>query len=204
MSYYYDSLSKTTPTQLGCKITEIMRDNKKSHQELIILCIGSDRSTGDSLGPIIGYKLKKTSMSGYYVYGDLEHPVHAGNLSAYIAHIKKSFYNPYIIAIDASLGRKDHVGLITLGTGPVRPGMGVKKKLPEVGDLHITGIVNTSTNTNHLVLQTTRLSTIMQLADTIFLALNHTLILEYDSNDDFYKLQSPEKLYLQNLTSLYC
>lgn len=201
MSYYYDSFSKTTPTQLGCKITEIMRDNKKAHQELVVLCIGSDRSTGDSLGPIIGYKLKKTSMCGYYVFGDLERPVHAGNLSDYITHIKRTFYNPYIIAIDASLGRKDHVGLITLGIGPVRPGIGVKKRLPEVGDLHITGIVNVSTDTNHLVLQTTRLSTIMQLADTIFSALNHTLILNYASNGDSYKLQSPEKLYLQSLTS---
>jgi len=40
----------------------------------------------------------------------------------------QAFINPYIIAIDASLGRKDHVGLITLGTGPLRPGLGVNKK----------------------------------------------------------------------------
>ena len=33
---------------------------------------------------------------------------------------------------------------MTLGSGPLKPGLGVKKKLPEVGDLHITGIVNSS------------------------------------------------------------
>ncbi|MDI3312245.1 MAG: DUF1256 domain-containing protein [Thermoanaerobacterium sp.] len=26
--------------------------------EFVIVCIGTDRSTGDSLGPIVGYKLK--------------------------------------------------------------------------------------------------------------------------------------------------
>ena len=67
----------------------------------------------------------------------------------------------------SELGRKDHVGLITLGTGPLRPGLGVKKKLPEVGDIHITGIVNESSNENHSTLQTTRLYVIMQIADVI-------------------------------------
>lgn len=63
----------------------------------------------------------------FYVYGDLTHPVHAANLARYMECINQTFINPYIIAIDASLGRKDHVGLITLGTGPLRPGLGVKK-----------------------------------------------------------------------------
>ena len=27
------------------------------HDELVILCIGTDRSTGDCLGPLIGHKL---------------------------------------------------------------------------------------------------------------------------------------------------
>ena len=70
-------------------------------------------------------------------------------------------------AVDASLGRRDHVGLITLGAGPLRPGLGVKKKLPEVGNVHITGIVNESSNESHSTLQTTRLCVIMQIADVI-------------------------------------
>ena len=130
-------------------------------------CVGSDRSTGDSLGPIVGYKLKKHMQCNFYVYGDLTHPVHAANLSKYIECINQTFINPYIIAVDASLGRRDHVGLITLGAGPLRPGLGVKKKLPEVGNVHITGIVNESSNESHSTLQTTRLCVIMQIADVI-------------------------------------
>ena len=67
-------------------------------------------------------------------------------------------------------------GFITIGTGPLKPGLGVKKKLPEVGDIHITGIVNNSGATDHVLLQTTRLSMIMTLADTITAALVQTFL----------------------------
>ena len=78
--------------------------------------------------------------------------------------------------LDASLGKKEHIGFITIGTGPLKPGLGVKKKLPEVGDIHITGIVNNSGATDHVLLQTTRLSMIMTLADTITAALVQTFL----------------------------
>ena len=132
MRYYYDSTSNDAALLLSEKLKYIIKTSKDSNQETIILCVGSDRSTGDSLGPIIGYKLKKSMQCDFYVYGDLTHPVHAANLAKYMECINQTFINPYIIAIDASLGRKDHVGLITLGTGPLRPGLGVKKKLPEL------------------------------------------------------------------------
>ena len=125
---------------------------------------------------------------------DLTHPVHAANLSKYIECINQTFINPYIIAVDASLGRKDHVGLITLGAGPLRPGLGVKKKLPEVGDIHITGIVNSSREMEFSTLQTTRLSIIFQIADAIVLALR-------TFNDDYYIQQVPALSYLLSQTS---
>ena len=47
---------------------------------VVFVCIGTDRSTGDSLGPLIGYKIANLRYKGVYVYGNLEHPVHAKNL----------------------------------------------------------------------------------------------------------------------------
>ena len=41
------------------------------------------------------------------------------------------------------------------------------KQLPSVGHIHITGIVNVSGVLEQLTLQTTRLSTVVFLADTI-------------------------------------
>ena len=38
--------------------------------QIIVLCIGTDRSTGDSLGPLVGEKLKKTCRHAH-VFGNL-------------------------------------------------------------------------------------------------------------------------------------
>ena len=127
MNYYFDSSSEKAALLLSIRLKSIINTKKKPNQEIIILCIGSDRSTGDSLGPLIGYKLKKAPQCGFYIYGDLMHPVHAGNLQLYIDKINDTFVDPFIIAIDASLGREEHIGLITLGEGPLKPGLGVKK-----------------------------------------------------------------------------
>ncbi len=68
---------------------------------------------------------------------------------------------------DASLGQKKHLGYVTIADGALYPGAGAQKELPPVGDIHITGIVNISGVLEQLTLQTTRLSTVISLADTI-------------------------------------
>ena len=95
------------------------------------MCIGSDRSTGDSLGPLVGYKLSKFTFENVHVYGCLQSPIHAANLSAAIDKIRRQHSRPFIIALDASLGKKEHIGFITIGTGPLKPGLGVKKSCPK-------------------------------------------------------------------------
>lgn len=179
---------------MGKMLCDIVSKNILPHQEIIILCIGSDRSTGDSLGPLIGHQFRDYISPGMYLIGDLNQPVHAANLNYCLKTISKTFDNPYIIAIDASLGKEDHVGYMTLATGPLKPGLGVKKKLPEVGDIHITGIVNSSRDMEFSTLQTTRLSIIFQIADAIVLALR-------TFNDDYYIQQEPALSYLLRQTS---
>lgn len=144
-----------------------MLDHKLIYETIIVLCIGTDRVTGDSLGPLVGYKLSKSRLQNVKVYGTLENPVHALNLADTTKEIYNKYSNPFIIAIDASLGNSNHLGYITLGKGPLTPGSGVKKTLLPVGDIFITGIVNVSGVLDNLVLQTTRLDTVMTLADCI-------------------------------------
>ena len=149
----------------------------KQYKSLVFLCIGTDRSTGDSLGPLIGYKIK-SSLSKYsntYVFGTLDDPVHAKNLEETISHIKSSCESPFIIAIDACLGSVDRIGCINIGLGPLKPGTGVNKQLPSIGDLHITGIVNIGGYMQYMVLQSTRLSLVMKMADTISDAITFSL-----------------------------
>ncbi|MDQ0228148.1 spore protease YyaC [Metabacillus niabensis] len=133
---------------------------------IIIVCIGTDRSTGDSLGPLIGFKLKE-ELEHFHIYGTLEEPVHAVNLEETLTFINEKHHNPFIIAIDACLGRLKSVGYIQVAKGSLKPGAGVNKELPAVGDMHITGIVNVSGFMEFFVLQNTRLHLVMSMADII-------------------------------------
>lgn len=169
--YYFDSEKKHTTALFKNQLLGLLSECNIANREIVILCIGSDRSTGDSLGPLIGHKLSKYKIPGVSIYGTLNAPVHAANLTDKIRQIKSAHHFPFIIAIDASLGTMEHVGYITVGRGPLRPGLGVNKELPSVGDIHITGIVNFSGMMESLLLQTTRLSKVMFLADMITMGL---------------------------------
>ncbi|WP_042464249.1 spore protease YyaC [Neobacillus dielmonensis] len=134
---------------------------------IVFICIGTDRSTGDSLGPLVGTLLEEKGLKQFSVYGTLDDPIHAVNLAEKLTEIQTKHIDPYIIGIDACLGRIKNVGMIQLGAGPVKPGAGVNKELPAVGELHITGIVNVSGFMEFFVLQNTRLNLVMRMAKTI-------------------------------------
>lgn len=134
---------------------------------IVVVCIGTDRSTGDSLGPLVGSFLEEKRLPSFHIYGTLDDPIHAVNLEEKLKDIKDKHFHPFIIAIDACLGRFKSVGVIQVCDGPVKPGAGVNKELPEVGDMHITGIVNVSGFMEFFVLQNTRLSLVVKMAKTI-------------------------------------
>lgn len=143
--------------------------------QLVIICIGTDRATGDSLGPLVGYKLADMHFKNVTVLGTLDTPVHAKNLQETMELVKEIHPHALILAIDACLGTMENVGSVCIGSGGIKPGAGVKKDLPSVGDFHITGIVNFSSLMNMVVLQNTRLSTVMRMADAITSSLRHSL-----------------------------
>lgn len=146
---------------------QILKLNYRPNRELIILCIGTDRSTGDSLGPLTGTLLRKLTPFPATIIGNIDNPVHATNLEEIIELIFEKYKNPFIIAVDAGLGKQSSVGYIDVKKGPLQPGTGVNKKLPEIGDMHITGLVNVGGYMEYLVLQSTRLSIVMKMAEVI-------------------------------------
>lgn len=165
--YYFNTKDRYSVYDFSKKLQEMIRKINIQNRPIVFLCIGSDRATGDCLGPIVGYKLAKLQQENIALYGTLDHPVHAKNLNETIQQIDCLHQNPLIIAIDASLGKTSHIGYITLGEGSLLPGAGVDKELPPVGDIFITGIVNFSGMLDHMLLQTTRLNVVMILADFI-------------------------------------
>lgn len=146
---------------------KILRQNYYLSDPLVILCIGTDRSTGDSLGPLVGSRLKTLSSPSLKVYGTLENPVHAVNLEETTKKIHLELKEPFIVAVDACLGKSESIGYISIKSGPLQPGTGVNKSLPAVGNLHVVGVVNVGGFMEYLVLQNTRLNLVMQMAELI-------------------------------------
>lgn len=157
---------------LSEEILSILKENRP----IILLCIGTDRSTGDSLGPLVGDKLNFLIRDHIFIYGNLKSPIHAKNLSDTMDKIRSTYKNPYIIAIDACLGNIQNVGKIIIENKPVMPGSAMNKDLPPVGDLSITGVVNISGSLEFMVLQNTRLYLVMHLADIISKGVYHSII----------------------------
>ena len=151
--------------KLETRLSDLFSSTRK--RPTVILCIGTDRSTGDALGPLIGTHLSRLDLPELNIYGTLDEPVHATNLHKNIQLIQQSFFNPFIIAIDACLGSMNSIGCIVLTDGPLKPGAGVHKKLPEVGEANITGIVNVSGFMEYMILQNTRLSLVWRMSENI-------------------------------------
>jgi len=171
-----DSMSRDCTFKLRDVISQYIFPITKCVRPIVVLCIGTDRSTGDSLGPLVGNKLKFLVRNKVHIYGTLECPVHAKNLRETIDEINYSYTNPYIIAIDASLGSLQNIGKIIVEEKPLSPGAAMNKDLPKVGDLSITGVVNISGAFEFMVLQNTRLYTVMMLADAISKGLYHSIL----------------------------
>lgn len=177
LQFSIESFKPNASYLLSNEITTLVKNvsgnkNISNNPEVVVLCVGTDRSTGDCLGPLVGHRLSKNySMMNIHVFGTLNEPVHAKNLDEKMNFIFNNIRNPFIIAIDASLGKMENIGKINLYNGPLFPGAGVNKNLQPVGDISITGIVNMSGFMEYIVLQNTRLSLVMEMAEIISLSL---------------------------------
>ncbi len=167
ITIYYDIKKAESHLAFQHQIARLASETIENRTPILLVCIGSDRATGDSLGPLVGYKLKRAKIPHINILGTLEHPVHAGNLPQISEIIRQDFSHSFVIAIDASLGKKSHVGRVTFQRTSIKPGIGVGKDLPDIGDASITGIVNVSNSSSSQKLQSTRLHTVMDMADFI-------------------------------------
>lgn len=134
-------------------------------------CIGTDRSTGDALGPLVGQRLLKLGFDPEGVVGTLETPLHALNLASRMRPLIDHPARPLVVAVDAALGSTASVGSVVLRRGGLRPGQGVGKDLPAVGELSLTATVNVQAGALDMqILQSTRLFLVQELAEMIGVA----------------------------------
>ncbi len=139
---------------------------------VVFACVGTDRSTGDALGPLVGERLRSLGCPVEDVLGTLADPLHALNLERRVNALLDAAPEARVIAVDAALGREADVGTLNVRGGGIRPGLGVGKELDEVGHIAVTATVNVSgTDMDAQVLQSTRLFLVQRLAQSIGLGL---------------------------------
>lgn len=145
--------------------------NKIIDKNTVIVCIGTNKIVGDSLGPVVGTLLKRNNFS-HPVYGTLENPIHALNLEESLKNITSKHPYSNLLAIDAAVGCARNIGNIRVRRGSIYPGKGAGKKLPSVGNCSIVGIVEEFDKTH---LQNVSLDFVMELAELI----SSSIVLSY-------------------------
>lgn len=151
----------------------------KKFEDIVVICIGTDPSTGDSLGPLVGTLLRRRRKIKRIarILGWLEYPVHVKNMDFILRTVQEE--KNLIIAVDAAIGKEESIGKIHMYEGCLYPGSGVGKEMREIGDISICGIVNSSIDKmddlNQMVLQNTRLSLVYNMATLIAEAVNKGL-----------------------------
>lgn len=160
------------------------------NDDVVFVCIGTDRSTGDSLGPFVGMYLKELGYEN--IYGTIDDPVHAMNLHNILETIPK---NKTIIAVDASLGSTTDIGKLSACKGGLRPGTGVNRDLGVVGDYGIYGCVNVSGFYEYFALNNTRLSVVLKMVKSIVFAIYNIFPLFEENNNIIHGFDSDEKIY---------
>ena len=144
---------------------------QKGKIEATFLCIGTDRITGDSFGPLVGSKLidllQKYNFSNIDVYGSLEENLNYESVNKIIKNINNK---ATIIVIDAALSNKENIGKIFVSNKKTILGKGLDKNKIEIGDISIKTVVAKDYKIpryNFKALQNISLNGVMTLADIV-------------------------------------
>lgn len=117
---------------------DVLKEIKElsKEEEVVIVCIGTDKHVMDSLGPMVGSMLEKYHIK---TYGNLNNPITAINVEEVKEEVERVHMDSIIIAIDIAvtvrpeLDKKIHVR-----RGGIKPGTGVGiTNLSPVGDYSI-------------------------------------------------------------------
>ena len=167
MIYSFNLYNKLASDGIYTSLKKISQNNKTAAVP-VILCVGSDLSVGDSLGPLVGTMLKERLCEhNIYIYGTLPKPVTAKEINYINNFLKYAHPEQKVIAVDAAVGDSNDVGLIKIASKALNPGSGANKKLNSVGDISIIGVVAEKSIFNYALFSATRLNMVYRMADII-------------------------------------
>ncbi len=114
----------------------------------VVLCIGTMRVTGDSVGPRVGDILKARGVN-CFVYGDSTTNINAHKLDVYRNLIDVCHKADIIIAVDAALGEKADVGRVKITNNGLFPGRALGRKGKSLGDIGVLAVVGEKGGDNY-------------------------------------------------------
>ncbi len=114
--------------RLICKrAAELMHSSSR----IDVICIGTPRVVGDSVGPRVGSLLKAAGLPDRIkIIGCTDEPVHRNNLVSMLMSLRN---DALLVCVDAALS--NNFPVINIRTGPMHPGVAVSDGLPKLGDV---------------------------------------------------------------------
>lgn len=153
----------------GTKLPELFRRIRESgvkREQLVFLCIGTDRSSGDAFGPLTGTLLREAGFR--LVVGTLDKPCDGDTWGGCLKELEAMLFDAEVrravVAVDACLGSAASLGLFLMRDGPLVPGASLRRGLPPVGDYSIGGIVCENRAHPYTALQTAPLGRVLPMA----------------------------------------
>lgn len=107
----------------------------------VIVCVGTDKICGDSLGPMVGRLLRTRYGVPCPVYGVEGLCVNGVNLERYRTFLRRYYPNTPVVAVDAALGSAQEVGQIRYRLGGVQAGGALGRENARLGHLAVLGVV---------------------------------------------------------------
>lgn len=142
----------------------------QSGREVAFVCIGTDCSTGDAFGPLVGTALRSRGWKS--INGTMDQPLDAKRIAQEGIHPPA---DAIVITIDACLGKPESVGMFAVAEGPLKPGEGIGLNLAPIGDYSIAGVVNRQGPRPYQTLQVTSLHLVMRMAESAAAAIDAAL-----------------------------
>lgn len=113
------------------------------YSNIVILCVGTNKIIGDCLGPIVGQKLTRIfhNKGNILIYGNMKETLNLKNAKGIIQEIYKNSQTPFIITVDAALGKKEMIENIFISTGKIKIGEALGNSVEYISQVNIKGIV---------------------------------------------------------------
>lgn len=121
--------------------TKMAKGLANQMDQVVVVCIGTEKVVTDSLGPRVGSLLNENLDAPLFVYGLQGANITAQNLPIAISWIKRLHPSSRLLVIDAAVGEANQVGKVQLVVGDIAPGAATNKQLDRIGDISIVGIV---------------------------------------------------------------